>query len=140
MKKWLVEGKWGVVEVEVLGTYPHAGAIVAVVVPNVGPDDVRASDLYNTEAEARREHVDREACALEEEADRHDRQRVDAETLAKGHMDDAAWNAAKAAECRARAKGLRDALVEFAVPVKWVPMDEALEMYPGVKDATEGRR
>lgn len=111
MKRWLVE-KSGVVEVEVLGPYPHDATLVAVVVPNVGPDDVWAKSLFATEAEARREHVDRMACALEEEADRHDRQRVDAEKLAQGHMDDAKWNADKAAECRARAKGLRDALEE----------------------------
>lgn len=111
MKKWLVE-KSGVIEVDVLGAYPHDATLVAVVVPNVGPDDVWIKSLFATEAEARREHVDREACALEEEADRHDSQRLDAEKLAQGHMDDAAWNEAKAAECRARAKALRDALDE----------------------------
>lgn len=120
MKKWLVH-KRGVVEVEVLGPYSHDTRRVAVVIAGVGPDDVRAADVFGTEAEARREHVDREACALEELADKHDRQRVEAEELAKGHMDDAEWNRAEAAALRARAKGLRDALEE-------------------VKDATEGRR
>lgn len=111
MKKWLVHKK-GVVEVEALGPYPRDISCVAVVVPNVGPDDVRVADLFATEAEARREHVDREACALEEEASRHERRWAEAERLAEGHMDDAKWNADKAAECRARAKGLRDALEE----------------------------
>lgn len=116
MKKWLV----------------HKKGVEHVAVESVDGDEAlvrradgygfvaRAFDLFATEAEARREHVDREACALEEEADRHDRQRAQAEEEAKGHMDDAKWNADKAAECRARAKGLRDALDE-------------------VRDATEGQ-
>jgi hypothetical protein len=68
--------------------------------------------LHETEAEARRAHVDREATGLEEMADRYDRGRVDAEALARAHMADAEWNRAKAAKARARAKGLRDALAE----------------------------
>jgi hypothetical protein len=68
--------------------------------------------VHETEVEARRAHVDREATTLEEMADRHDRERVDAEVLATRHMDDAEWNRVKAAELRARAKGLRDALSE----------------------------
>lgn len=107
MKKWLVDGTIDVVEADII-----IGDEVAVRTAEGRTFMARASDLYDTEAEARREHVDRMACALEEEADRHDRQRVDAETLAAGHMDDAAWNANKAAECRTRAKGLRDALEE----------------------------
>jgi hypothetical protein len=68
--------------------------------------------LHETEAEARRAHVDREATGLEELADRHDRQRVDAEVVVTTYMADAEWNRVKAAEARARAKGLRDALAE----------------------------
>ena len=68
--------------------------------------------LHETEDEARRAKVEREASALEEQASRHDVMRVDAEVLATRHMDDAAWNRVKAAEMRARAKGLRDALAE----------------------------
>jgi hypothetical protein len=69
--------------------------------------------LHETEAKARQAHVENEADGLEELADRHDRERVDAEVLAVRHMGDAEWNRAKAAELRARAKGLRDALGEF---------------------------
>lgn len=68
--------------------------------------------LHETEVEARRAKVEREATALEELADRHDRQRADAEIVAKRHMDDAEWNRVKAAEMRAKAKELRDALAE----------------------------
>lgn len=118
MKKWLVHKK-GVIGVDVVAKLGENGFRVT---ENGGwLFDVSARDLRDTEAEARREHVDREACRLEELAERHESQRVDAEALAKGHMDDAKWNAEKAAEARARAKGLRDALDE-------------------VKDATEGRR
>jgi len=38
--------------------------------------------------------------------------------LATRHMDDAEWNRAKAAEMRARAKVLRDALAETAAAEK----------------------
>jgi glutamate synthase domain-containing protein 3 len=69
--------------------------------------------LHETETEARRAKVEREATALEEQADRHDRQRVDAEVLASSHMNDAEWNRVKAAEMRARAKKLREALAEI---------------------------
>jgi len=74
--------------------------------------------LHETEVEARRAKVEREASALEEQADRHDLMRVDAEVLATRHMDDAEWNRAKAAEMRARAKVLRDALAETAAAEK----------------------
>lgn len=70
--------------------------------------------LHETEAEARRVHVENEADGLEELADRHDRERMNAEASAVRHMTDAEWNRAKAAELRARAKGLRDALAELS--------------------------
>jgi hypothetical protein len=106
--KWLVH-KSGVIPVR--ATAAESGE--ALVTAAVGASWVaRASDVFATEAEARREHVDREACALEEQADRHDVMRVDAEELARSHADDAEWNRVKAAEARARAKGLREALVE----------------------------
>ena len=69
--------------------------------------------LHETEAEARRAHVGNEADGLEEMADRYDRERVNAEALAVRHMGDAEQSRVRAAELRARAKGLRDALAEF---------------------------
>lgn len=114
-KMWLVDGSVSEVEVSGMGTR------VSDVTLDGRSFECKTDDLFDSEESARREHVDREACDLEELADRHDRQRAQAEELAKGHMDDAKWNAEKAAEARARAKGLRDALEE-------------------VKDATEGRR
>lgn len=117
MKRWLVQvGGVEPVESDII-----IGNEVAVRTVEGHTFMASTSDLFQSESAARREHVDRKACALEEEADRHDRQRVDAEVLASRHMDDAKWNADKAAECRARAKGLRDVLEE-------------------VKDAMEGRR
>lgn len=108
MKKWWVHSKG----VEAVETDSVIEDMVAVRTATGNGWTARASDLFDTEAEARREHVDREACRLEEEAERHDRQRAQAEEEAKGHMDDAKWNAEKAAEAWARAKGLRDALKE----------------------------
>lgn len=69
-------------------------------------------EVHETEAEARRVHVENEADGLEEMADRYDRERVNAEALAVRHMSDAEQSRVRAAELRARAKGLRDALAE----------------------------
>ena len=105
-KMWLVDGSVSEVEVSGMGTR------VSDVTFDGRSFECSTDDLFDSEDSARREHIDREACRLEELADKHDRQRADAEKLAKGHMDDAKWNAEKAAEARARAKGLRDALKE----------------------------
>ncbi len=110
MKKWLVEGL-GVepVEADII-----IGNEVAVRLANGHTFVASVRDLFDSEDEARRVDVERRVDALEELADKHDRQRVEAEKLAKGHMDDAEWNRAEAAALRARAKGLRDALKEVA--------------------------
>lgn len=110
MKKWLVEGL-GVepVEADII-----IGDEVAVRLANGHAFMASVRDLFESEDEARRVDVERRVDALEELADKHDRQRADAEKLAKGHMDDAEWNRAEAAALRARAKGLRDALKEVA--------------------------
>jgi len=107
MKMWTSEGE--VQQVEVGDGVVSAGG--------VSWQPLRGT-LHETEVEARRAKVEREASALEEQADRHDLMRVDAGVLATRHMDDAEWNRAKAAEMRARAKVLRDALAETAAAEK----------------------
>ncbi len=100
---WTSEGE--VQQVEVKDGMAH--------IAGVGAWQSAPGTLHETETKARRAKVERTATAFEEEADRHDGQRADAETLAKGHMDDAEWNRVKAAEMRAKAKELRDALAEL---------------------------
>ena len=126
MKKWWIgyTGASGAVcEVEVVGQRnPEAAWGMSVVRLLDGAiDDVRTSELHETEAAARRgramdeaEDLEDEARNLEESAD-HERK------AAEWRLSVATGRNEEARALRARAKGLRDALEE-------------------VKDAMEGRR
>lgn len=129
----------GVEEVEVIGQRnPEETWGMSVVRLADGTiDDVRTSDLHETEAAARRgralgeaEELEDEARNLEESAD-HERK------AAEWRMSVAAGRDDEARALRARAKFLRDGLA-----VGWVAPSggEGLEAFPEVKDATEGRR
>ena len=117
MKKWWI-GYTGpdetVQEVEVIGQRnPEAAWGMSVVrLADDTIDDVRTSDLHETEAEARRGRVLSEAEDLEDEAKNHDSAAKHAQNAADGALLSVARYKAEAAAMRARAKGLRDALGE----------------------------
>ena len=126
MKKWWIgyTGSTGeVVEVEVIGQRnPEASWGMSVVrLPEGIIEDVRSSDLHETEQAARRGRALSEAEDLEDEARNIEESAQHERDAAEWRMSVAAKREAEAAALRARAKALRDALEE-------------------VKDATEGRR
>ena len=126
MKRWWIgyEGATGeVVEVEVIGQRnPEASWGMSVVrLPEGIIEDVRSSDLHETEAGARRGRALSEAEDLEEEARERGSGAEHHRDVAADALVRAEGLEAEARALRARAKALRDALEE-------------------VKDATEGRR
>ena len=142
MKKWWIGytgADNGVEEVEVIGQRnPEAAWGMSVVRLGDGTiDDVRTSDLHETEAAARRGRAMNEAEDLEDEARNRDVSAEFCQDAAERELVKVAEYKAEARALRARAKGLRDMLA-----VGWVAPSggEGLESYPEVKDATEGRR
>lgn len=100
-------------------------------------EDAPSKDLFATEAEAKRARVLNEAEDLEGEARNRDSAAEHERDVAAGAIARAEAREAEARALRARAKFLRDGLA-----VGWIAPSgsEGLEMYPEVKDATEGRR
>lgn len=119
MKRWWIgyTGASGAVcEVEVIGQRnPDKEWGMSVVRLADGTiDDVRTSDLYETEAAARRGRVLGEVEDLDLEARNHDTAAEEAQDTADGALLAVARHKAEAAAMRARAKGLREALEEVA--------------------------
>lgn len=129
MKKWWI-GYTGVdgqvCEVEVIGQRnPNEtwGMSVVRFADDV-IDDVRTSDLHDTESGARRGRALSESADLEDEARNLEESAEHERKAGEWRMSVAARRDAEAVELRARAKELRDALTETSE----------------VKDATEGQR
>lgn len=121
MKKWWIgyTGKGnGVEEVEVIGQRnPEAAWGMSVVRLSDGTiDDVRTSDLHETEAAARRGRAMGEAEDLEDEAKNRDVSAEFCQDAADRQLAKAAAYKGEAAALRARAKVLRDALEEIKNP------------------------
>lgn len=127
MKRWWIgyTGSTGeVVEVEVIGQRnPEASWGMSVVrLPDGIIEDVRSSDLHETEAGARRGRAMSEAEDLEGEARNWDLNAERCQDIADASLAQSREFKSKSAELRARAKALRDSVDAE------------------VKDATEGRR
>ena len=115
MKRWWIgyTGKDGKVEeVEVIGQRnPEAGWGMSVVRLADGTiDDVRTSDLHDTEAAARRGRALNEAEDLEDEARNLEESADHERCAAQWRLSVAAGRDEDARALRARAKSLRDAL------------------------------